>query len=182
MHSKISGITSHGVPYSANDGDLLTWVHATAAFGFASAYSRYAEPLDSTQLDAYYLEGLTASRLYGATHAPRTHIEVQALFDAMETRLEPSPIVVRFLQIMHETPALPAALLWLQPSLVRAAVGLIPESIRRRLELGESHGPSLKDRLLAALSGAAANRVMLQESPAIRSCLRLGLPSNHLYR
>src|SRR3982074_509481 len=45
MHAKVTGHTSAGVPYSAGDVHLLTWVQATASFGFAEAYSRYVDPL-----------------------------------------------------------------------------------------------------------------------------------------
>jgi uncharacterized protein (DUF2236 family) len=182
MHSRIAGVTPEGEAYSANDGALLTWVHATASYGFASAYSRYVEVLDSSRLDEYYREGLAASRLYGATHTPRSDRGARALLDSMKDRLDGSPIIFRFLQIMREIPAFPAPLLSLQPSLVRAAIDLIPEWIRERLGLDERHGPSRGDRLLASLAGAAANRVVLRGSPAVRSCLRLGLPANHLYR
>src|ERR1700726_2473123 len=44
-HAAIDGETSAGIPYSANDPGLLGWVHATAAFSFAQAYSRYVDPL-----------------------------------------------------------------------------------------------------------------------------------------
>src|ERR1700730_14909950 len=45
MHAKIAGHTPAGVPYSAGDVRLLSWVQATAAFGFAQAYSCYVNPL-----------------------------------------------------------------------------------------------------------------------------------------
>jgi len=41
MHASVQGTTAAGIRYSANDTRLLTWVHATAAFGFAAAYSQY---------------------------------------------------------------------------------------------------------------------------------------------
>src|ERR1700719_620392 len=64
-HAAIDGETSAGIPYSANDPGLLGWVHATAAFSFAQAYSRYVDPLSPSQSDAFYREGAPASRLYG---------------------------------------------------------------------------------------------------------------------
>ena len=182
MHSRIKGVTPGEVAYSASDPVLLTWVHATAAYGFASAYSRYVDKLDCGLLDRYYSEGATASQLYGAVHAPRTDNERRALFDSMAARLEPSPIIMRFLQIMIETPALPPALLWLQPSLVRAAIDLLPDAMRQGIGLPDRFRSTYKDRLLAKISGATANRVMLHESPAIQSCLRLGLRPNYLYQ
>jgi len=45
LHETVQGTTAAGVRYSATDPRLLTWVHATAAFGFAEAYHRYVKPL-----------------------------------------------------------------------------------------------------------------------------------------
>jgi uncharacterized protein (DUF2236 family) len=52
MHAKVVGQTPAGVPYAANDAQLLTWVHATAGFGFAEAYRRYVRPLSAWESDA----------------------------------------------------------------------------------------------------------------------------------
>src|SRR5271170_207905 len=50
MHARVAGETPAGVAYSAGDADLLTWVQATATFGFAEAYSRYVDPLRPAEL------------------------------------------------------------------------------------------------------------------------------------
>ncbi|MBS0386339.1 MAG: DUF2236 domain-containing protein, partial [Proteobacteria bacterium] len=44
-HAAIAGQTPAGAPYRADDDELLTWVHATAAFGFLEAYCRFVHPL-----------------------------------------------------------------------------------------------------------------------------------------
>src|SRR5271170_6395237 len=92
MHSKVAGSTPAGVPYSATDARLLTWVQATGAFGFAEAYNRYVEPLSGVEFDALYREGASASWLYGALDAPRSLVELRTLFDSMRSTLEPSPV------------------------------------------------------------------------------------------
>jgi uncharacterized protein (DUF2236 family) len=181
MHAKVAGETSAGVPYSANDARLLTWVQATAGFGFAEAYSRYVDPLSQVEFNALYREGVLASRLYGALAAPKSIAELQSLFDSMRGRLEPSPIVFEFLQIMRETPAFPAPLLWMQPMLVRAAVEIIPDWIRGCLGLTASHGLRSRERWIIRLAAAASDRIVLPESPAAQSCLRLGFPITYLY-
>src|SRR5271155_605444 len=104
MHARVAGETPAGVAYSAGDADLLTWVQATATFGFAEAYSRYVDPLRPAELDAVYREGAPISLLYGALNTPRSDAERRALFDSMHRRLEPSPVVFQFLKIMSETP------------------------------------------------------------------------------
>ena len=44
-HGRIEGVTPAGAPYRANDEELLTWVQATAGYGFVEAYNRFVRPL-----------------------------------------------------------------------------------------------------------------------------------------
>jgi uncharacterized protein (DUF2236 family) len=181
LHSKVAGKTSCGTPYSANDPHLLSWVQATAAFGFAEAYSRYVRALNREEFDALYREGGSASRLYGAIETPMSSAELQTLFGSMQGRLEPSPIIFEFLRIMRTTPGFPNPLRWMQGMLVRAAVEIIPEWIRECLGLTRQHGLGPTERWIVRLTGSLADRVILSASPAAQSCVRLGLPRTHLY-
>ncbi len=181
MHGDVAGQSAAGVQYRANDPRLLTWVHATAAFSFAEAYNRYVEPLSETAFDALYGEGMPAARLYGALGAPASREQARALFESMRGKLEFSPIVFTFLEVMRETAALPRPILWMQPILIRAAVEMIPEWIRVRLGLTEHYGLRPHERWLVRMAGDLSNRIVLAESPAAQSCLRLGLPVTHLY-
>jgi uncharacterized protein (DUF2236 family) len=181
MHESIRGTTAAGVSYSASDPLLLSWVHATAAFGFAEAYHRYVEPLSLNNFDEFYREGAPVSRLYGALESPQSIAQMRALFESMRSRLSPSPIIFEFLRIMRETAAFPRPLRWLQPTLLRAAVELIPEPLRETLGLSEYHGLRGHERRLPKWAGACADRIVLPASPAVQSCLRLGLPMNYLY-
>jgi uncharacterized protein (DUF2236 family) len=181
MHASVQGTTAAGIRYSANDPRLLSWVHATASFGFAQAYSRYVDPLSARDFNEFYGEGAPVSRLYGAIDAPRSVSDMQALFESTHPRLCPSPIIFEFLRIMRETAAFPRPLRWMQPALLRAAVELIPERLREGLGLSERYGLSAHDRRLAKWAGACADRIVLPASPAVQSCLRLGLPMTYLY-
>lgn len=181
LHATVQGTTPAGVRYSANDPHLLTWVHATAAFGFVSAYSRYVRPLSRQNFDDFYQEGVPVSRLYGALDAPHSAAEMQALMQSMRSELAPSPIIFEFLQIMRETAAFPGPLRWLQPMLLRAAVELIPEWLRVALGLSEYYGLRWHERRLVQWAGECADQIVLPSSPAVQSCLRLGLATNYLY-
>jgi uncharacterized protein (DUF2236 family) len=182
MHASVQGATPDGIPYRANDQRLLAWVHATAAFGFAQAYHRYVESLSQKHFDDFYAEGAPVSRLYGVTEAPGSSLEMTALFESMRAHLEPSPIIFEFLKIMRETKIFPSSLRWIQPILLRAAVDLIPGWLRGRLGLTELYGSRARERRLTHWAGAVAERILLPASPAVQSCLRLGLPINYLYR
>ena len=67
IHDGVAGTTLSGEVYSANDPELLNWVHGTAAYGFLQAYHAYVQPLSLSERDRYYAEGVTAAGLYGAT-------------------------------------------------------------------------------------------------------------------
>src|ERR1700732_1484889 len=181
IHDAIQGKTPSGTSYSASDPRLLSWVHATAAFGFGEAYNRYVRPLNEAEVNRLYVEGTRASRLYGAIDPPSSVDEMSALFESARGQQAPSPVIFEFLQIMRDTIALPRPLHWMQPMLVRAAVELIPDWIRVRLGLTESYGWHPRERWLTQLIGASSDRIVLSASPAVQSCLRLGLPMTYLY-
>lgn len=182
MHERVHGTTPDGTPYRANDPRLLTWVQATAAFGFIEAYHRYARTLTPAEIDRAYAEGALAAALYGAQGAPRSDAERRALFEAIRPELEASPIVFEFLDVMRGAPIVPGPLRPVQRLLIRAAVELVPGWARERLGLGRAYGFSGWERGLVRLLGAIADRVVLPGSPAVQSCARLGLPAGHLYR
>ncbi|MBS0521016.1 MAG: DUF2236 domain-containing protein [Proteobacteria bacterium] len=181
-HEAVRGRTPAGEAYTASDPALLVWVHATASFGFAEAYDRYVRPLGGEGFDRFYAEGRTSARLYGAVGAPLSRAAVAALIDGERERLEASPIVFEFLDIMRRAPVFPAPLRPLQRLMIRAAVDLVPAWVRDRLGLGPALGLRPWQRPLVRAAGALADRVMLPSSPAVQSCLRLGLPADYLYR
>lgn len=182
MHEKVEGVTPAGELYRANDPKLLRWVQATAAYGFIEAYHRYGRALTPAEIDQAYAEGAPAAALYGARDAPRSDAERLALFDSLRGRLEPSPTLFEFLQIMRTAPIAPGPLRPVQGLLIRAAVDLMPGWVRARLGLDGRFGLRPWQRPLVELLGGLVDRVVLPFSPAVQSCRRLGLPAGYLYR
>jgi uncharacterized protein (DUF2236 family) len=181
-HGEVSGVTPAGEPYAANDPELLAWVLATTGHGFSGAYSRYVRRLTGEEVDRLYAESAPAARLYGLSNPLTTRAELDALFQSMKDRLEPSPVLAEFLQIMRTAPAMPRALRPLQAMFVRAAVDMTPDWARTRLGLGPALGLRPGEEALIRQLGAAADRIPLPSSPAVQSCLRLGLAADWLYR
>ncbi len=182
MHDRIAGDLPDGETYRANDPALLSWVQATAIYGFGQAYNEYVHHLDSDALDALCREAQPAARLYGATQAPASQRDMDEMFEAMYGRLEHSPVIFEFLKIMRAAPALPLFVRPLQPMLIRAAVDLIPEWVREHLSLGADCGLRAWEKPIVRQAAGAADRILLPSSPAVQSCLRLGLPPDYLYR
>ena len=182
QHEAVRGTTPGGQPYAANDPELLLWVQATTGYGFGDAYSRYVRPLTGEQLDCLYAESEPAARLYGVKDPPRSRAGLEAVLRAMKDRLEPSAILDEFLEIMRTAPAMPRALRPLQAMFVRAAIEMTPDWARERLGLGPELGLRLGEEALIRQLGAAADRISLPSSPAVRACISLGLPADWLYR
>jgi uncharacterized protein (DUF2236 family) len=134
-HARIRGHTPAGQPYAASDVELLTWVHATAAHSFLQAYVRYVRPLSGPQRDAYYAENAAPARLYGVLEPVCSERGFEALLQAMRPRLEPSAIVLEFLDIVRRMPLLPLPLRGVQRMLAAAAVQNLPAELRAHLGL-----------------------------------------------
>ncbi|MDM0014961.1 oxygenase MpaB family protein [Variovorax sp. J22P168] len=181
-HDRVTGLTPTGEAYGANDVELLNWVQATAAFGFGQAYHAYVRPLATGEFDRLYREGAPAARLYGAMGAPTSEAEMRRLFDDMRGRLEASDIVFEFLDIMRYAPVLPAALRPAQRLLIRAAVEITPAWVRERLGLSRADGLGHAGKAVVRWAGRMGERIVLRDSPAVQSCLRLSLPHDYLYR
>ncbi len=181
-HALITGTTPDGQPYQATDPELLNWVQATASFGFLEAYHAYVRPLSDKDRDRFYAESRHTARLYGAVGAPTSQAELNALFEAMRSKLEPSEIVFEFLNIMRRVPALPWFARPMQGLLIKAAIEITPYWVRKRLGLDRRWKLRSWQRRLIKRAGAIADRLVLASSPAVQACRRLGLPSDYLYR
>lgn len=181
MHARVSGNTPAGEPYSARDPELLTWVHATAGFGFLEAYSAYVSSLTDAEKDQYYSEGQTAAALYGAKNAPASLNNQKTLFAQALSALEPHDIVFEFRDIMRKAQAFPPPAHVAQRTLVRAAIDIVPEDIRGVLGLSARYGLRPLERTLVERMARRAERYMLRSSPAVQACRRLGLPEDYLY-
>lgn len=182
MHDRIEGATPAGEAYRANDPELLTWVQATAAFGFVEAYSAYIAPLNDAERDRYFGEGRTAAALYGAVGAPRSHAEWRSLYEKMRPRFERSDIIFEFLDIMRKAPALPQPVRLTQGTLIRAAIDILPADAREVLGLGASFGLRPFEKILVRRMGKRADRWALPSSPAAQASQRMGRPADWLYR
>lgn len=181
MHARVRGVTPEGEPYRADDPALLAWVHATAHFGFLEAYDAYVRPLGDIGRNRFYAEGAASARLYGALGAPASQQELDTLFACMHGRLAPSPAIVEFLDIVRSVGLLPRPLAGVQDMLVKAAIAILPEWTRERLELGAAWNLRPWQRSAVRCAGALSDRLLLRSAPAVQACRRLGLPDGYLY-
>jgi uncharacterized protein (DUF2236 family) len=182
MHAQVAGRTPGGEAYTALDPDLLDWVAATAGYGFLTAYDRFVAPLAAAEKARFWREGECVARLYGVETQPASDEDFMAMAGRMAPRFEPHPIVDEFLGVVLSAKAAPATPRRLRLAFARAAVSVVPPTIRRTLALGPGWDLTPLDRVTVRLAAKAAERVIDRRAPACQASLRLGLPADFLWR
>ncbi|WP_369057917.1 oxygenase MpaB family protein [Caulobacter sp. 73W] len=167
LHGRVAGTTPDGTAYRADDPELLDWVQATASYGFMQGYHRFVRPLSQAERDQFYAEAAPSARLYGAVGAPTSEAALEAQFQAMRPKLEPSDIVLEFLNIIARTKAAPFGLGWMQAMLVRAAVSTLPDWTQTLLGL-EGRGLRKGEAGLIRTLGRIADRIAISAAPRPR--------------
>jgi uncharacterized protein (DUF2236 family) len=136
VHRRVKGIAPDGRAYSADDPELVTFIHVAEMASFLASSQRYgSRPLTPEECDRYYEEVAPVALDLGATWVPRSAAEVESYF----LRLRPD---------LYAGPQAKAARDWLlrgvarRPSeravyslVVAAAIGVLPGWARRELGL-----------------------------------------------
>src|SRR5947208_10414343 len=95
VHKRINGTDPvTGKTYSAEDPDLLVWVHAVEVHSFLSAYRRYGSSrLTEEDADRYIAEQVGGAALVGleAAKVPASRAQLRDYFMSVEDELRPSP-------------------------------------------------------------------------------------------
>ena len=122
VHGHVVGTAPDGQPYRADDAELLTWVHASEAYGFLSAYLAFIDPaLSEAQQDQYLAEMAVVATKLGATDVPRTRRALDAYLLAQRPQLEASDRTRDVLGVLAGFEPRTLASLF-----IRAATGLLP--------------------------------------------------------
>ena len=107
IHDRVAGTLPDGTRYSANDPDLLTWVHVAEVGSFLAAHRRYRDPaFPNAEQDRYLAEYAIVAEKLGATGVPRTRNQI----DAYMAKIRPQ------LRADHRTREVARALLHQQPA------------------------------------------------------------------
>lgn len=95
IHAHVRGIDPvTGAAYSADDPDLLRWVHATEVSSFSAAVRRLGL-IDAAEEDRFLAEQVRAGALLGAVDLPASRAEMDAYFAGVRPELVASPIARR---------------------------------------------------------------------------------------
>ncbi len=182
MHAKVAGETPGGIAYKATDPELVDWVSATAGYGFLTAYHRFVAPVSDADQNRFFAEGEAVAALYGVQNKLTCRADFFTMMEALAPGFEPHPINIEFLDIIQSGKAAPTVPRFLHRALARAAVSILPPLIRERLELGRAYDLTLTDRMAVKLVARLAERKHDPASPPAQASVRLGLPSDFLYR
>lgn len=88
IHDAVHGTMPDGTAYSANDPELLTWVHVAEVSQFLAAYLRYRDPrLSAADQDRYFAETALIAEKLGATEVPKSRAAVEAYLREVQPQL-----------------------------------------------------------------------------------------------
>ena len=138
VHARVRGRTEDGISYSANDPELLTYVHVAEVWSLLCAYQRYsARPLLRSEKDRYLEETALVAEALGARSVPksvgavrryldevssdlRTSKGSEVAFDVLDRPMSDHPIEVATHRVLH------AAGMDLLPSFAKRLAGYAP--------------------------------------------------------
>jgi uncharacterized protein (DUF2236 family) len=139
IHRKVHGVAPDGRPYSADDPDLVTWVHVTEVSSFLRAHQRFTPfPVRGDQADRYFHETAIIAERLGGEDIPRSRLAVRAYFrhirpdlEAGEQALAAIEFLTRPMRGRSANPVMTAA----HQIVIQAAIGLLPPWARDMLGL-----------------------------------------------
>ncbi|MFJ3518816.1 oxygenase MpaB family protein [Streptomyces sp. NPDC090131] len=127
VHARIRGRTADGVPYRADDPELLTWVHIAEADCFLRAHQRYGRrPLDPAGCDAYLADTARVARALGVDRPPESERELALLMARYRPGLRVTAASRDTARFLLTDPPLPGAARLPYALLAAAAVDLLP--------------------------------------------------------
>jgi uncharacterized protein (DUF2236 family) len=161
IHRRVHGIDPvTGRRYSADDPELLRWVHVCEVGSMAAAVRRLGL-VDAAEEDRFLAEQVTAGALLGATDLPASRAEVEEYFAAVQPDLLASPTARRAARRLALAP-LPLRVELLTPArpvwsaVAAVAVGLLPGWAKQLYGI-----PQLPGADLATTAGLTAIRAAL---------------------
>ena len=149
VHLSVSGVTPEGRRYSADDADLLAWVHATEVDSFLEAFLRYGrrprrrsgllapnlpartaaavsvgEVSMADLADRYVAEMATVAERLGITEPPRSHADLAEVIDGFGPVVASTDLSTEAVYFLRRFPLPPVARLAYAVLFWAAAAGL----------------------------------------------------------
>jgi uncharacterized protein (DUF2236 family) len=139
-----AGRFAAGTPYSAEDPDLVLWVHASLLESVPMAYEQFVGPLTLAERDAYCVEAapIAVSLLARSHEVPRTWAETRAYLD--RTYASGDLVVSEQARELARAVLSPAGAAWIASPATWmnriVTLGMLPPEIRSQYALGWTRG------------------------------------------
>jgi uncharacterized protein (DUF2236 family) len=119
------------LPYSAEDPDLLLWVHAGMVDSIVDVVRRYGRQLDSVDADRYVAEMVTFAEIVGVPRGevPATAASLRAYIESVELR-QATVAAKEAIGTVIDPPDLDPEMRELWRDLAQVAVGTLPDWAR----------------------------------------------------
>lgn len=176
IHRHVKGTAPDGRRYSAQQPDLLTWVHVTEMYSFLRGYQWYrsiALPIEIQ--DRYFDETARVALALGAQQVPRSVAEVDDYFSEALSELEFSDRSAEVLSIMEKASMPVPAGGFARGIFMGAGAALLPVWARDLMQRRRARVAA--DRLAAQSLrlSAPAIRAALSDGIAAKACRRVGV-------
>jgi uncharacterized protein (DUF2236 family) len=176
VHRHVKGIAPDGRRYSAQQPDLLAWVHVTEMWSFLRGYQWYhGQALPLSIQDRYFAETARVALALGAKSVPCSVDEVDTYFHDIQAELEFSDRSAEVLHIMEKVSMPGAAGGFARGIFVGAGAALLPVWARDLMQRKRARVAA--DRLAAQSLrlSAPAIRAALSDGIAAAACRRVGV-------
>jgi uncharacterized protein (DUF2236 family) len=133
IHTHVKGVdTETGLAYSAEDPDLLLWVHAGMVDSIITVVQRYGRALDDSEADRYVAEMVRFAEIVGvpAEQVPSTVRSLREYIDSVALR-QATPAARDAIGVVVDPPDLDDELRDLWHDLAQVAVGTLPTWARQ---------------------------------------------------
>ncbi|MGD2101927.1 MAG: oxygenase MpaB family protein [Acidimicrobiia bacterium] len=148
-HRFVTGTSSRGIPYSAQDPALSAWVHNALTDSFLSAHLVFgAIAISDDDADQFVREQTKVGALLGAHPMPTTRSEL-ANWIEMHPEIEPSPEMADAVTFLTDPPLDPAVRVGYE-ILLQAAIATLPERLAGVLGLESKPGALTVGRVTVA--------------------------------
>lgn len=136
VHGFVHGTAPDGRPYSADDPELLRFVHTAEVWSFLRSFQRYGtRPLLRVEKDRYLAEVAEVARLLGARDVPSSVSEVRAYLRDVRDDLVATPASLEALHFLREPLGSRPHEVLAHRVVVDAAADLLPSFAREILGL-----------------------------------------------
>lgn len=162
IHGFVKGRLPEGTPYSANDPDLLAFVHVAECWCFLRAWMRYREPdMSLADQDRYFAEMAAVARLIGAGDVPTSKAAADAYLLDVRPKLRFDGRTREVQRFLLGQPAQSLAGIPFQAVTREAGIDLLPRWAKDMHRLGSRTRPVV--RASAGVMTRMLNRLIARQ-------------------